>query len=53
MNHGNMVIFNQYTTFNFGHQNFVVNIDLAFGSVYINNKIPLTSVSGSILVEYT
>ena len=53
MNRGYMVIFNQYTTLNFGHRNFVPYIDLAFGSVNISHKIPLTSVSGSILVEYT
>lgn len=33
MNHGNKV--------NVGHWNFV-SIDLAFGMVYINNKIPLS-----------
>ena len=40
-------VFNQYTTSNFGHRNFVVYIDLAFTSVYINNKISMTEVEGS------
>ena len=48
MNHGHSVIFNQHTTWDWGHRNFVVYIDQAEGEVYIDNKISITEVESSI-----
>ena len=51
MNHGS-VIFNQYTTIPETEDIEILN-DLAFGSVNVKHIIPLTSISGNIMVEST
>ena len=41
-----------YTTRDRGQRKFAVDIALAFGSGYINRKLPMTEVEGRICVEY-
>ena len=51
MNHGSYGIFNKYTPLILGHRKFTT--DKPFGSGFISGKLPLTSDSGHIFVEYT
>ena len=47
-------LFHKYTTLGLGHRKFAVLINPSLRSgIYQNGKLPLTSTSGGIYVEYT